>query len=147
MKTHEEPIIIEQIFNHSSDMVWKAITDINQMRKWYFENITSFKPEVGFETSFTVQNEDRIFSHIWKITEVIPEKLIKYSWRYDGYQGDSVLTMELFQEDSSTKLRLTHTVIENFEDNIPEFTRESGLQGWTYFIKESLVNFLDKTSE
>ena len=55
--------------------------------------------------------------------------------------------MELFQEDSSTKLRLTHTVIENFEDNIPEFTRESGLQGWTYFIKESLVNFLDKTSE
>jgi hypothetical protein len=51
---------------------------------------------------------------------------------------------ELFRQDFSTRLRLTHTVTEDFPDDIPEFTRESGLQGWTYFIKESLVEYLQK---
>ena len=143
MKTHEEPIIVEQSFKKSVEIVWSAITDINQMPKWFFENIPEFKPEHGFETSFVVQNEDRIFPHVWKVTEVVPHKLIRYSWRYDGYKGDSFLTMEIFEEGSSTRLKLTHTVTEDFEDGIPEFTRESGLQGWTYFIKENLVKYLD----
>jgi uncharacterized protein YndB with AHSA1/START domain len=143
MKTHEEPIIVEQTFSIAVQKVWQAITEIGQMRQWYFDNITDFKPEIGFETRFTVQNEDRVFPHVWKVTEVIPEKLIKYSWRYEGYRGDSVLAMELSKEDDLIRLRLTHTVTEDFEERIPEFTRESGLQGWTYFIKESLVKYLN----
>jgi len=54
MKKNEEPIIVEQTFNTSVDTVWNALTEIDQMRKWYFESIPSFKPEVGFETQFNV---------------------------------------------------------------------------------------------
>lgn len=144
MKTNEEPIIVEQTINKTVDIIWNAITDINQMRQWYFDNIPSFKPEVGFETRFNVQSHSRNFLHIWKVTEVIPMKIIKYNWRYDGYFGDSLVTFELFKQNSSTLLRLTHIVNEDFPDDIPEFSRESGLQGWKYFIKECLVEFLEK---
>lgn len=63
MKETEEPVIVEQTFDASVETVWNAITVLDQMRQWYFENIPSFRPEVGFETQFDVQNEDRHFLH------------------------------------------------------------------------------------
>ena len=144
MRTDEGPIIVEQQFNKTADVVWEAITEINQMVQWFFENIPSFLPEVGFETQFNVQSGPRNFLHLWKVTEVNPGKLIKYNWSYKDYEGDSEVVFELFSEGSSTLLRLTHVVKENFSDDIPEFRRESGIQGWTYFINESLLKFLEK---
>lgn len=144
MRKNDEPIIVEQSFNTSIDTAWKSITEIDQMRQWYFENIPSFKPEVGFETRFNVQNQDRNFLHQWKVTEVVSPKLIAYNWKYENYPGDSLVKFELFEENSSTKLRVTHQVLEDFPDDIPEFKRESGLEGWTFFIKKKLKEFLEK---
>ena len=146
MKKTDEPIIVEQTYNTSTDVVWSAITVADQMRKWYFGTITSFKPEVGFETQFNVKTPDRNFLHLWKVIEVEPKKKIKYNWKYDGYPGDSNVVFELFDENNSKKLRLTHKVTESFPEDIPEFRRESGLVGWNYFIKESLKEFLEKNS-
>ena len=42
-----------------------------------------------------------------------------------------------------TTLHLNFTVLEAFPENIPEFKRESGVEGWNYLIKESLKNFLN----
>ena len=144
MKKDEEPIIVEQTFNTSREAVWNAITDIGQMRQWYFENIPSFKPEVGFETQFNVQSQDRNFLHMWKVTEVVPLKMISYNWKFEGYPGDSVVTFELFQQENLIKLRLTDRVLESFPGDIPEFARESGVEGWTFFIKKRLKEFLEK---
>ena len=144
MKKDEEPIVVEQTFNSSVDTVWNAITSLDQMRQWYFDNITSFKPEVGFETEFNVQSQDKNFIHKWKVTEVIPAKMISYNWNYEGISGDSFVKFELFEDNKLTKIRLTHQVLENFPDDIPEFKRESGIEGWTYFIKKRLKEFLEK---
>ena len=142
MEGSNQPIIVEQLFNASAEIVWQALTQVDQMRQWFFGNIESFNPEVGFETQFLVQTPERRFLHLWKLTEVIPEKKIKYDWKYGGYPGESTVVFELFAVQDQTKLILTHQVIENFPSDIPEFSRESGLQGWTYFIKERLVEFL-----
>ena len=48
MKTSDEPIILEQTFNSSIESVWHSITEIGQMRQWYFENIPAFKPAKSF---------------------------------------------------------------------------------------------------
>ncbi len=144
MRKNDEPIIVEQTFNTSVETVWNSITKIDKMRQWYFENIPSFKPEVGFEIRFNVQSQDRSFLHIWKVTEVVPLKMIAYNWKYENYPGDSFVKFELFEENNSTKLRLTHQVLEDFPDDIPEFTRESGVEGWTFFIRKSLKKFLEK---
>ena len=144
MKKSDEPIIVEQTFNTSIDTVWNSITEIGQMRQWYFENIPTFKPEVGFETQFNVQSQDRNFLHLWKVTEVVPLKMIAYNWKYEGLPGDSLVVFELFKQKNLTKLRVTHQVKESFPEDIPEFSRESGIEGWTFFIGKSLKEYLEK---
>ena len=144
MRKNEEPIIVEQAFNVSIDIVWNAITRIDQMRQWYFENIPSFKPEVGFETQFSVKGPARNFMHFWKVKEVVPLKMLAYNWDYVGISGDSLVKFELSEENKMTKLRLTHQVLQDFPDDIPEFKRESGVEGWTFFINKSLKEFLEK---
>jgi uncharacterized protein YndB with AHSA1/START domain len=143
MRKNEEPIVVEQTFNSSIDVVWNTITEIDQMRQWFFENIPAFLPDVGFETQFNVQSQDRNFLHMWKVTEVVPLKMIEYNWKYEGYEGDSFVVFELFEQDNMTKLRLTHRVVESFPEDIPEFSRESCVEGWTFFIRKSLKEYLE----
>ncbi|HMC01942.1 MAG TPA: SRPBCC domain-containing protein [Flavobacteriaceae bacterium] len=143
MKTIDKPVIVEQTFNTSIHRVWDALTKLDEMKTWFFNAIESFVPEKGFETEFVVQVENRTFTHLWKITEVIPGKKIVYNWKYKEYPGDSFVTFELSNHNSNTKLKLTTEVIEDFASNIPEFTRESCENGWNYFIKESLKNYLE----
>ena len=142
MKKDNEPVIVEQSFDASIDTVWKSITDIDLMRQWYFENIPDFKPEVGFETQFNVESQGRNFMHMWKVTEVVPNKKITYNWKYGGYTGDSFVVFELFKQNNLTKLRLTHQVLTSFPAHIPEFSRESCVEGWRFFIKKSLKEYL-----
>ena len=144
MRSDDAPVVVEQTYNAPVQTVWNAITELDQMRQWYFDNIPSFKPEVGFTTRFDVKSEDRIFPHVWTVTEVEPMKLIKYDWRFEGYPGDSFVVFELSTQDDATTLKLTHEVRESFPDDIPEFERESCVAGWTYFIKERLRDFLAK---
>lgn len=144
MRKGDDPIIVEQSFNTSIESVWKAITDVDRMRQWFFENIPSFKPEVGFETQFNVQSGDRNFLHKWKVTEVGPPKKITYNWKYEGYPGDSFVVFELFEQNNLTMLRLTHQVHESFPQDISEFKRESCVEGWTFFIQKSLKEFMEK---
>lgn len=144
MNINSEPIIVEQSFDTSINNVWDAITKLDQMRQWFFENIESFKPEVGFETQFNVQSESRDFLHIWKITGVDTKKKIVYDWRYDGISGAGVVIFELFEQGNQTKLRLTNRGLESFPKDIPEFTRESCIEGWDYFIRNRLKDFLNK---
>ena len=74
------PIVVEQIFNAPIAVVWRAITDTDQMRQWFFEPITDFEPKVGFETQFNVRCEDQDYPHLWKVTDVVPETRITYDW-------------------------------------------------------------------
>ncbi|MFQ5799923.1 MAG: SRPBCC domain-containing protein [Bacteroidota bacterium] len=145
MKKGDPPIVVEQSFDASIDTVWSAITEVDQMRRWYFENIPAFKAEVGFETQFETRNEGRIFPHRWKVAKVVPLKTLEYNWSFDGYPGDSFVTFELFEQDGSTRLRVTARIVESFPEGIPEFTRESCIGGWTYFINQRLRSFLTET--
>ena len=143
MKTSDDPIVVEQTFDASLDAVWRAITEIDLMHQWYFENIPAFKPRVGFETRFLVQSGGRDFLHMWKVTDVVPRKKISYDWKFEGYSGESSTAFELFDKGKSTTLRLTVTVHEDFPENIPEFKRESCIDGWKYFIRERLKKYLE----
>ena len=137
-----KPVIIEQHFNRSVNDVWSAITQIDHMTQWFFENIPTFEAKVGFETSFNVNANGVDYLHLWKITEVIPQKKITYSWKYRDFKGDGVVIFELFEETDQTLLKLTNHGLETFPDDIPEFTRESCEAGWNYFINQRLKEYL-----
>lgn len=137
-----EPFVIERTYNVPVEKVWKAITDKDQMKEWYFD-LSAFKPEIGFEFQFTGGSKEKTYLHLCRITEVVPNKKLTYSWRYDGYEGMSYVTFELFDEGDKTKLRLTHAGIETFPKE-KDFARESFAAGWDYITGTSLRNYLEK---
>jgi len=140
-----KPIRVEQYFKNTSKEIWDALTNIDKMKQWYFPIISSFKPEVGFKTEFVVEIEDRVFIHQWEITDVIPEQKIAYQWTFGGYVGKGISEFKLIKVGEQTKLQLTFTVLEPFPQNIPEFKRESGENGWKYLINDALKKYLDNT--
>jgi uncharacterized protein YndB with AHSA1/START domain len=144
MSINSEPIIVEQSYNTSINNVWDAITKADQMKQWFFENIESFKPEVGFETQFNVQAESRDFLHMWRILEVVQQKKLVFNWKYAGIPGDGLVIFELFEHENQTNLRLTNIGLESFPKDIPEFAGESCIEGWNYFIRNRLKEFLNK---
>lgn len=114
------------------------------MKQWFFDNIPSFDPVIGFETKFTVKSGDRSFGHLWKLVEVEPFKKIKYHWSYEEYEGAGWVTFELLEQDVQTLLRVTNEGLETFPQDIPEFAGESCQAGWEFFIQGNLKAYLDK---
>ena len=142
---NNQPFVIERTLDAPVERVWKALTDKSQMKEWYFD-LKEFKPEVGFEFQFEGGAEDRIYTHLCQVTEVVPGKKLTYSWRYDGYEGNSFVSFELFPEGEKTRLRLTHTGLETFPAN-PDFRKENFAAGWTDLIGRSLPEYLQKEAQ
>jgi len=138
------PIVIERIYNATIEKVWNALTVNEQMKKWYFD-IADFKPEPGFEFQFTGEGKDgEKYVHLCKITEVIPYKKLTYSWRYQGFEGNSFVTFELSSEGEKTILQLTHTGLETFPAaSNNAFAKENFAEGWNYITGTSLKQFVE----
>ena len=141
MKT--EPFVIERTLNAPAERVWKALTDKDQMKQWYFD-LAEFKPEPGFEFTFTGGSDDKTYVHLCKVIEVEPNKKLKHSWRYEDYPGNSYVTWELFPEGKTTRIKLTHEGLETFPANNKDFARESFTAGWTHIVGKSLKEFVEK---
>lgn len=139
-----EAFTIERVLTAPIEIVWKAISDKNEMKHWYFD-LAEFKPEVAFEFEFTGKSQKgQEYTHLCKVIEAIPNKKLTYSWAYKGYEGYSEVTFELFAEDDKTRLKLTHTGLETFPQNNPDFARTSFESGWNEIIGKSLPVFLEK---
>jgi len=136
-----EAVVIERTFNAPVGRVWKALTDVEEMRQWYF-NLKQFKAEVGFEFEFVVEHEGMTYHHLCKVTEVIPQKKLAYTWRYKGHEGDSLVTFELFADGDETRLKLTHQGLETFPKTAA-FARKNFEAGWTAIIGSELKQFLE----
>ena len=137
-----EPIIIEQVFDASADKVWRALTDNEALKLWYFQ-FPEFKAEVGFEFQFLGGTDEHEYLHLCKITEAVPCQRLTYSWRYDGYAGISYVTFELLPIGAKTELKLTHADLETFPQSNPDFAKENFVEGWTYIVGTSLKEHLE----
>ena len=140
-----DAIVIERTFNAPVARVWEALTDVDQMRSWYFD-LKEFKPEVGFEFAFVIEHEGNRYDHRCRVTEVVPEKKIAYTWRYERHEGVSLVTFELFADGDKTRLKLTHEGIETFPKT-PAYDRKNFEAGWTEIIGSSLKQFVEKTEK
>jgi uncharacterized protein YndB with AHSA1/START domain len=137
------PFVIENILNAPVPVVWKAITDKDEMKKWYF-HLEVFQPEPGFEFRFYGEGQKgENYLHLCKITELVPGTKLTYSWQYEGYKGNSSVCFELFAEGNKTRLKLTHEGLETFPADNPDFAKESFAEGWTFIIGTSLKKYTE----
>ena len=121
---NNNPIIVEGTYNVPVDRVWKAITDHEEMKKWYFD-LPEFLPIIGTEFTFEGGTPQKTYLHLSKVTEVIPNQKLQYSWRYDGYPGNSFVTFDLIPNGEKTTVKLTHEGLETFPQDNPDFAREN----------------------
>jgi uncharacterized protein YndB with AHSA1/START domain len=144
---NNQPIVIERVYDAPVSKVWKALTDKDEMKQWYFQ-LSDFRAEPGFEFRFYGEgSKGEKYLHVCKVTEAVKEKKLAYSWRYDGFEGNSLLTFELFPEGNNTRLKLTHAGLESFPQNNPDFASASFEAGWTEITGKSLKEFVEKKSD
>jgi uncharacterized protein YndB with AHSA1/START domain len=138
-----QPFTIERVLNAPVEKVWQAITDRNKMKEWYFD-LKEFKAEPGFEFSFYGGTEEHQYLHLCKIIEVVPFRKLSYTWKYEGYPGESKVTFELFPDGDKTRLKLIHEGLETFPADNQDFAKENFVQGWNQIVGVSLVEYIEE---
>jgi len=136
-------LIIKQSYQIDPQRVWKAITDVNEMKVWYFD-IIEFKPEEGFKFFFYGKGaKGEEYLHQCTVMESIENKLLSYSWCYDTIEGNTTVRFELQQTGDRTLITLTHKGLESFPKNNPDLSVDSFTQGWTYILGTALKDHLE----
>jgi uncharacterized protein YndB with AHSA1/START domain len=141
-----DTIKLEKIYNAPIEVVWKAITDRQQMKKWYFDFPEGFKLEVGswFEW-YGGDPEGKQWLHRGRILEFKKNEKLVHSWEYPGYTGISTITWKLVPVDAkTTKLIFSHEFTVPFDPSMDVFNRNNFVQGWDYIINTGLEQFLKK---
>lgn len=140
-------IVVERLFTAPIDMVWKALTVKELMKEWYFD-LAAFKAEKGFKFEFRGgPSPEKQYLHLCEIIEVVSQKKLTYSWRYDGFEGNSYVTFELTKQGSQTLLKLTHTGIDTFPHSNGDFAIDNFKEGWNQIINTSLRGFLEPKND
>lgn len=134
----------ERIYNAPVDLVWRAITDPEIMKAWYFNFGEDFKLETGAVFEWTAgDTENKQWLHRGKMLEIIPGQKLVHTWEYPGYSGSSILSWELVKEAAnSTKVILTHEFNIPFDSNVPELNTSNFETGWNHIINISLQEYL-----
>lgn len=145
------PVILKKTFPVSALTLWKALTDNEQLRQWYFDFNGNFKAEAGhvFEWSAGPPG-GKTWLHQGKILEVQPFKKLIHSWKYPGYEGEAKLTWQLIpQGEHSTLLKLQFDFVQPFDFREEALRRKNFAQGWQEIVNKMLPGFLNEkqTSE
>jgi len=139
-----KPFYMERIFDADRENLWRAITEKELMKLWYFD-LEEFKAEVGFKFQFTGCTEDKTeYTHLCEVTEVVLGEKLTYSWSYKGYEGISFVTFELVDLGEKTKLKLTHAGLETFPITNPDFAPHNFESGWNQIINISLNKYVEQ---
>ena len=138
-----QPLTVERKLNASAEKIWLALTDNSQMKQWYFD-LESFEPEVGFEFEFYGSKDDARYLQLCRVTEAIPDKKLSYTWKYKDLPGNSEVSFELFPEGGATRVKITHTGLDSFPKDNPDFAVTSFTGGWTHILGINLKDFVEK---
>jgi uncharacterized protein YndB with AHSA1/START domain len=116
-KSDTHDIVVDQVFSHSPETIWKALTTSELMGRWIQMTPTGFEPVKG--KRFTLQTTP---AGAWdgvihcQVLEVIPNERLAYAWKGGhesnlgyGSQLDTMVTFSLSRVAEGTCVRLVHS--------------------------------------
>lgn len=135
LKFETQDIVVDEVFPHAPETIWKSLTNGELMGRWMMAP-TGFEPIEG--TRFTFQTTP---AGAWdgtihcQVLEVRPHERFVYSWQ-GGHEGnvgygsrlDTVVTWTLTKADNGTRLRLVHS---GFVTPKNDTAYQNMSQGWT----------------
>ncbi len=134
----------------SPEVVFKAISDPNELTNW-FPDAAVLEPKRGgkFKFSFYKDSDrrkkmDQDFFPEGKVLEFIPNKKLAYSWQHKNIPEfpETIVTWELEQlGKNKTRLTLTHSGFTRKEGDMKSAQEHN--QGWSFFLGE-LVSYCKK---
>ena len=139
--TTNDSIIVQQEFEVSPKLLWKYLTQLEHMQKWLFAALTSFEVTRGFKTFFTFNYNNKNFTHLWEVRDVLAQEKLCLGWQYKEYPGDSEAIFEISSSPKGTILKLTANILSPFPE-MEEFSRESMQTGWTGLIQTQLKAYV-----
>ena len=117
LKSATEAIVVDEVFPHAPETIWKTLTDGALMARWLGMTPTGFAAVKG--QRFTYQTTP---GGAWdgvihcEVREVIPNQLLVYTWKSGhaenvGYGAplDTVVTFTLSKAGNGTRLRAVHS--------------------------------------
>lgn len=138
------PIIVQYKINASTESIWKALTDREEMKSWYF-TIRDFEPEPGNEFDFYESSEGGKYLHRGRILEIVPNRKLKHTWTYPELsEAVTTVTWELQKEEDGTLVTLIHENIEGFDGLGEAFSRASFTEGWNAIIGKGMKEYVEK---
>ncbi|WP_089356673.1 SRPBCC family protein [Ekhidna lutea] len=134
----------EKTFTHSIDKVWNAISVGEEISKWFIQ--ADFKPEIGYEYTFTAAEEHGGTQIKGKVLEASPYTL-KYTWRVGDTEVDTTVLWTLEEADGGTKLTLEHSDISNYPAEAATEMLGHFDKGWDACITGLIQYLKDEISE
>lgn len=146
MSETEKSIVLERVFEAPAEKIWNALVNKDEMKNWYFD-LAEFRAEVGFSFKFTGgPSPEKQYHHLCEVQEVIQGKKLSYTWRYQGYAGNSLVTFELIPQGEKTLLKFSHTGLESFPADNPDLAAKNFAEGWNHIILKSLPAYVEGKS-
>jgi uncharacterized protein YndB with AHSA1/START domain len=138
---------IKRQINAPRDRVYAAWIDPAQLRKWFGpENVKTrdliADARVGGQFRWDLTNpEGKEMTISGEYRELQPGKKIVFTWQWeddeDWKSHSSIVTVDFFDREGGTELRLTH-------ENLPnEASRDDHTQGWNSVL-DKLEKFLSR---
>jgi len=136
---------IKRFINAPRARVYAAWTDPSQLKEWWGpESVRTrnFAADVRVGGKYRwdlINQEDEEMSVFGEYRELVPEKKIVFTWKWDDddvwENRNSVVTVELFDAAGGTELHLRHEQLPSTE------SRDRHNEGWNSVLNR-LENFL-----
>ncbi len=116
LKPDTQEIVVDEIFPHSPETIWKTLTTASLMGRWLMIP-SGFEPVEGKHFTYKTTPAGAWDGTIHcEVLEVKPYERFSYAWKgghssNSGYgsQLDTVVTFILSKGESGTRLRLIHS--------------------------------------
>jgi uncharacterized protein YndB with AHSA1/START domain len=109
-------IVIDEVFPHRAEVLWRAITNGDLMGRWMMKP-NGFEPVVGNRFTFQTTPAGKWDGTIrCEVLEVVPLERFAFAWRGGdeanvgyGSKLDTVVTFTLKRVQTGTRLRMEHS--------------------------------------
>lgn len=138
-----EPIIKVVIINAPASKVWAALTEGEQLAKWFHAS-DDYTGEIDKTFHMDVVYEGKNYMHTLTIKEKEDEKKLGLEWHIAGDPGNTYVTYELTPEGAATKVTVTHSGFDALslaKDAIK--SREGYNGGWEHVLFSLLKPYVE----
>ncbi|KQV34362.1 MULTISPECIES: SRPBCC domain-containing protein [unclassified Rhizobium] len=112
----QEAIVIDEVFPHAPETIWKALTSGALISRWLMEP-KGFEAIAGNRFTFQTTPAGAWDGTIHcEVLEIVPNERLSYSWKggHDSNEGygsklETVVTFTLSKAEAGTRLRLVHS--------------------------------------